>query len=602
MERGAPPAVVPTVIMPSAHPPELRSAGKISTSKWLSNHSNHSNLASDDEDAMHRRANPRRGPSRESQPGGRARRSDSNVSRGDDGYGSGPAAPTGRATRSRASLQSAPAASPTPEPEPQPRTLRARKSVIKDDEQDDDVDGEGEPDPDVVMPANDRARRSSGRIRISSTTDDEEGQRSPRIATTSTRGRSGARSMYYDGPVSDESSDGLKPPRLLRRSRQRNDEFVENDDDFDQNEVVDEGYGVRRSSRHTDTGSRRMTRSSNRRSPSDEPRGRKNDAAYDESTELSSSDDEDDEEEDEDDEDEQGVKKTYTFRQRAKKVNYFLPPVNTFDMLPTDRNDKGKGKGKAQKHSGSWLPPNMSTAQYAALYPEKARDPPDSVWSHSSSVLCCADATQDDENNEFPSPRKTNLFSTRSSGFQGSGMLAGAAGQDVPGAPNNLGKITASELSVPSERSLIESQLSPTRILWASLRTSRSTLSVVLALTSSSSRRWSRSRCSTRRCLSDSTSRRRAVCSSTGLPARERRSLLVRLPAAAARRGGRSVSRIRLESLADSPQRSSCAREPIVFPSGSVRQSVSCVSSSRRQRRASRASSSSTRSMVSPSP
>lgn len=374
---------------------------KISTSKWLSNNGN-----GELDDSMRPTRLSSSSRLAEEIPSDLARitrRGSAGSPRPSDGYGSTTSQPA-RVTRQRSSL---------PDHKIEiPRALRARKAALDDDDdeaeyqEEEDIDGEGEPDLDVEMdeePVRPSASTARKTRRIADSDDEELEVRVPdKVATVSTRGRAVMRPAQYASDEESFEDDDVKPKKSLSRGRPKDDAFVEHDEEYDANEEEDEGYGGggRRSSRsHGRSGAsgRRSTRSSNRQTGNGNGNGptrrpRKIDAAYESGTPESTTEDDDmmmnDDDDDDDDDDMVVKKKDYKLRQRQKKVNYLIPPADAYDM-PISKNDKGKGKSR--RGPGSWMPANMSGAQYAALYPEKARDGSDSVRFPSRSRLFDAD-------------------------------------------------------------------------------------------------------------------------------------------------------------------------------------------------------------------
>ena len=363
---------------------------KISTSKWLSN-----NVNADLEHDMLPTRLPSNSRLAEGFPTDFARTAQlgsAGSPRNSDGYGSTTSQPT-RVTRQRSSL---------PDPkvdisQNQPaRSLRGRKAVIDDDDEEyqaeEDVDGEGEVDPDVEMEeerVGPRASTTRKARRIADSESEEVEVRVPdKMVTVSTRGRSVVRPVQYASDEESFEDEDVKPKKGgLSRGRPKDDEFVAEDAEFDENEEEDLLYGARRSNRNgygrAASKGRRTTRSSNRQPSNGNTNGstrrtRKIDAAYESGTPESTTEDDAmmDEDDDDDDDDILFKKKDYKLRQRQKKVNYLIPPADAYDIPPGKLD---KGKGKSRRGPGSWMPANMSGAQYAALYPEKAHDGSDSV-------------------------------------------------------------------------------------------------------------------------------------------------------------------------------------------------------------------------------
>lgn len=216
-----------------------------------------------------------------------------------------------------------------------------------------------------------RPQRGKSRRVIQSDNDEDVPEVKPaaRVATVTTRGRTTMRPAYYD-EISDEEDVKLKS-RTLVRGRQE-DEFVDDDDeDYLRGQNEDTGYGKRKKSSKSKSsrGAPRATTASKARK-----QARKDSLAADESyassqtADTSSDDDLDLNDDDEESLDGEGKGKKYTFRERADKVNYFLPAANAFDA-PFDAGSKGKGKARTNKSFA--LPGGLSGAQLAALYPEK---------------------------------------------------------------------------------------------------------------------------------------------------------------------------------------------------------------------------------------
>ena len=162
------------------------------------------------------------------------------------------------------------------------------------------------------------------------------------------------------------------------------DEFVEADEEYDEG---DGGYGERkrsgrlgekqmRAQQEAKDANSRARRQANRGSVSQrtEPKSRatrnsqKADASFegDEHDETQSDTDDDDLDLHDEEEDEDGVVVPRTLR-RKKQVNYYtLPPL---EAPPEKKNKKGKHRAD-DPFSG--LPANLTGAQWAELYPDKA--------------------------------------------------------------------------------------------------------------------------------------------------------------------------------------------------------------------------------------
>ena len=374
---------------------------KISTTKWLSNNANGE---LDDGMRYPRVSSTSRLAGELPTDFARTTRAGSGAasrpSTGSDGYSSESA----RVTRQRSSLPDSKVDISQNQPA---RSLRTRKSIPDDDgddyQEEEDVDGEGEVDPDVEMEEERVAPRAAAtrktRRIVDSESDEVEVRVPDKMATVSTRGRSVIRPVQYASDEESFEDDEVKPKGSLSRGRREKDDlFVENDEEFDGNEEEDIDYGTARNSRGGYTRpparGRRSTRSSNRPTNGNNNgpgrRTRKVDANYESGTPESTTEDDmiinDD---DEDDEDDMGTKKKdYKLRQRQKKVNYLIPPADAYD-IPVSKNDKGKGKSR--RGPGSWMPANMSGAQYAALYPDKPQNGSDSVRFSPRSSLSSAD-------------------------------------------------------------------------------------------------------------------------------------------------------------------------------------------------------------------
>jgi hypothetical protein len=260
-------------------------------------------------------------------------------------------------------------------------------------DEDGEFDGEErdhdmEDDDDAVVSI--RPKRTTRRVVESDDEDEaEEVVAAKRVATVTTRGRSTVRPVHYNDGPSDEDSKPSNGRKGLQRGGRTEEDFVDEGDEDDLEEEDDsKGYGSRkRSSRATEltqkrkrqaAASGRTTRNGGQSARAKKDSSRRS-TSYGMSTIGSSTEDDDLNLNDDDEEDDLGAGKEYKLRKRGEKVNYFLPAVNAFDIPQLERNNK-KAKGRIPKNFGSFLPANMSGAQYAELYPDKNRDA-DSVSS-----------------------------------------------------------------------------------------------------------------------------------------------------------------------------------------------------------------------------
>lgn len=281
------------------------------------------------------------------------------------------------------------------------RSLRGRKPPRVVDSEDEDHEAALKVEDNVDAPPRKRGRPPKVRPppiqpRISDE-DDEDDRPQEIVETVSLHGRRILRPAHYASADDSEEEAAKTRPSRLSRGVRKTEGFVVEDEEYDQE---DGGYGERKRStrmqeKHSreaqankehDRARRAERRGSGLTKPS-EPKARatrnstKHDASYqqdgDGSVHEETQSDTDDEDLDlnDEDEDEDGVAAPRRALRQKSKINYYtLPPLEA----PPEKGKNKKGKYRSDNPFGG-LPANLTGAQWAELYPDKAAQGQDSV-------------------------------------------------------------------------------------------------------------------------------------------------------------------------------------------------------------------------------